>query len=737
MSEQDIFEELIKSHKYSRKEFKNGIWYYYYDNRNNFSRITQCKSKTLNFKINKNLPEKDQVKQVKKQAINYIQNTWLKDWQNTTPDDKSICHELRNKKVVFEDISFKHISEQGTNSVGGKKSRHLSNVLRHVKYLPCAKELFENNGVWTHSRYETLRNPQKDKNNGKTIIANVYQSITGEAPKGDVKDYVQVTVSKLKYSDGTYGNTVYISVIGVNSSEIKKSTDFLEPCFFKGKAATSEIHFLGLGSTYQSLINVRKAAVKKETSLRWGYTYQPHNKNIIPINNDVNKSVQINIKNITVGNRFEKYEQLRKCLNFESFENVKADNTERLTDVTINLKDRTPERVEKALRTMAMTFNIPLKAAKGEIFFYKAQEELTDKWCKFFSELVSKTYKFITDYFGLPEKTIMSKSENLTHKGKILYYPESGEPIKLKDWNKFVENLEKFLNRNKSSAEKIVLDAHSLGKILDRMLKYNTLEAVKKLQLEKLEYHEKSFDWISDSVKNMKNVFGEELNRAEMARIQMYQQSAAVKVQNVTDKMRGDIQQILIDGVKARKSKGQVSQELFDRMVGDNRDYQRLADTEIQNAFNNSFIREEVQNAKEGEKVYFQRVEVIDDNTCKYCREMNGKIALWSDKPLKSEISKDPDADFVIWEGKEWNGSGHSFTTGVFHPYCRGSWVRYDKKDAYINALVAEESGRAKKWNNALAKAKEEFKSRGIDNPDDNTKGFTERVNEIFNSDKN
>ena len=78
---------------------------------------------------------------------------------------------------------------------------------------------------------------------------------------------------------------------------------------------------------------------------------------------------------------------------------------------------------------MAMSLSVPLKAAKGEIFFYKAQEDLTDKWCMFFSELVRNTYDYVTDYLDLPKKTVMSKSDVLTHKGKILYNPSTGEPI--------------------------------------------------------------------------------------------------------------------------------------------------------------------------------------------------------------------------------------------------------------------------------------------------------------------
>ncbi len=447
------------------------------------------------------------------------------------------------------------------------------------------------------------------------------------------------------------------------------------------------------------------------------------------------KSIEIEITDITEGNRKAKFEQLEKSLNGGIPEYIPADNTPRLGTINIKLKDYSSERVEKALRTMAMSLSIPLKAAKGEVFFYKAQEDLTDKWCMFFSELVRNTYDYVTDYLDLPKKTVMSKSDILTHKGKILYNPSTGEPLKQSDWNKFVGSLEKFLNRNIKDVEKrIILESKSLSKILNRMLKYNTLEAVKKLRLSELQYHGKSFDWISESTKNMQSVLGESLTRQEQARIEVMTQSAAQEITNITDKMRGNIKQILIDGVKGKRSKGQVSQALFDKMVGDNRDFQRVADTEIQNAFNNSFVQEEVYNTEEGKKTYFKRIEVIDGNTCPKCKAINGKIAVWSDKPLNDEKSKDKNADYVIWEGKE--GSEWELPLSVKHPYCRGTWARYDVglDNINIDALVAEQSGHAKKWNNAVKQATKEFEEKGVKNPDDSTRGFTDRIQEIFNS---
>ena len=72
----------------------------------------------------------------------------------------------------------------------------------------------------------------------------------------------------------------------------------------------------------------------------------------------------------------------------------------------------------------------------------------------------------------------------------------------------------------------------------------------------------------------------------------------------------------------------------------------------------------------------------------------------------------------------------------VKHPYCRGTWARYDigLDGIDIDALVAEQSKNANKWNMAVKQAKEEYREKGIENPDDSTKGFTERINELYGS---
>jgi len=414
-------------------------------------------------------------------------------------------------------------------------------------------------------------------------------------------------------------------------------------------------------------------------------------------------------------------------------------------NIELSITDITPQnrriKMLKAVRALSQRLGVPVSVTgrkqqhshAGEPFLYRANEELIYKWYNRFSAAVNDTYNFVVSYFGLPEVRIIAKADVLKHKGKIIYSPETGEPIKLDDWKKFVKLLEEFLNRKmKDTDKKIILDSKALGRILNRMLKYNTLDEVKKLPLDDIKYRGKTFDWISDNIKNMRTAMGEELSRSEMARIQVLQMSAASKITGVSDKIKSDIKQILIDGVAARKSKGQISQELFDKMTGRNRDFQMIADTEIQNAMNNAALLDEVYNAEPGEKVYFQRVEVIDGNTCKFCKKMHGTIVLWSDHPLPSDKIDDPIASYSIWDGKNWNGKKEFVANGILHPYCRGVWVRYNRQ---VDALLAHVQNHSELYNRALDQTRAEFKSKGIENPNDKTPGFTDRINELYGED--
>ncbi len=388
----------------------------------------------------------------------------------------------------------------------------------------------------------------------------------------------------------------------------------------------------------------------------------------------IHKSFDVKITDITEANKNKKIEQLQKSLNATYFNKpfvIKHipdnDGSKKYGDITLRITDFDKSKIEKAVHKLAFSLDADLESSNfGEAFKYKAQEELTNNIVNEITKITNSVYEFVINYFDLPEIRILSKAY-LTYKGKIVYNSETGKPIDKKDWNNFVKALEDFLNRNyKGIGKKIVLKGDSLGRILERLSKKMPMAKLTKLPLAEIKTENKTLDWISEDIKNMQDVFGETINRERAARIQIAVDSAAQKVTKVTDNMRNDIQQIIIDGIKNKESKSKVSQNLFDKCVGLNRDFQKIADTEIQNSVNNAYLKEEVYNAKEGEKVYFKRFEILDDNTCKKCKKIKDTVVLWSDIPLPDEKINDKYAKYAIWDGKD---SG-DIPNGVMHPYC-------------------------------------------------------------------
>lgn len=687
----DKEDELEKSHLYSDKYWvagkgkKGGYWEYIYNKNNRIDKtLKTTNEKPLTIVYDKTQDNFTQSLQILSQAFDYV-DTWLDDWADPKNASKSICKELRGKKICFNDISYEHIAVSGSHSKASKKNgknlREPKNLLNHVPYLPIAKKSLEDEGLWTQARYEPLKKRKLDKTNGKVIKGYVYQTLSVELPKGSVHKYAQTTVSKIKYVDDSYSDTVYISVVGKDSIKtgektVKKSLANELDFVTKGKTTSIRASSYDPGSTRQAFTTLIIPQLNNLSSKKVSKSLKPDYNG----EDRKGKTFDINITDITENNKQQKLEQFTKALNAIAdkqpfmIKHIPVDSSTNYGNLLVRITDFDRSKIEKAVHKIALSLDADISgASKGESFVYKAQEELTDKY---FKELTNRTraiYNFVIDYFDLPDIRIVSKAGELRHKGKILYNPESGLPIKEADWKKFVVELEKYLNRNYTGiGKKIVLSAESLGIILDRLSKTNSFEAMKKMSLAQIKAKRYDVDWISESVKNMEDKFGDVISRERQARIQVAIDSAAQRVTRVSDDLRNNIQQIIIDGVRDKQSKSVVAQNLFDKCASLNRDMQRIADTEIQMAATNSYIKEEVYNTPKNEKVYFKRFEMMDANTCKKCRKINGTVVLWSDVPLPDEHIKDEYAKIAIWEGK----TGGDYPESIMHPYCRGTWIR-------------------------------------------------------------
>lgn len=451
------------------------------------------------------------------------------------------------------------------------------------------------------------------------------------------------------------------------------------------------------------------------------------------------ENLEVRLRGVTEGNREERLAALRAALSMEAdgrgggFPPRCRPWADKGATVRFNLHGFRRGKIEKAMRAASLALGVPVKSRGGEGFVWRLQEELSDRWCAHLSEYSMAVYDFVAGALSLPKATVVSKG-GVSWRGRFVYNPDTGLPMTRGEWDAFVKALDRLLSKKFAGAgERIALDAVALSKILNRMAKCQTFDEIQAERLDSLRFAGRSFAWISESVRNMESAFGEPFSRAERARLQVMSDSAAQRVTGVTDAMRNGIKQTLIDGARNREGKSRVSQRLFDMMAGDNRDIQRIVDTETQSAANWAAVRDEVARTPEGEKTYFRRVEIIDSASCDFCRRMNGKIAVYSDIPLASARIDDPVAEFAIWDGMR--GDGKEVTDGVFHPYCRGVWERWDPragKGRWASALSARLEGKDREWSGAVSRARKEFEARGVKNPGFKTRGYVERVNEIY-----
>ena len=413
------------------------------------------------------------------------------------------------------------------------------------------------------------------------------------------------------------------------------------------------------------------------------------------------------------------------------------------------------EKMLKAIRAISKKLNIPVsvesrgKARGQEPYLYDIQQELADRWIAFYSPILGNIYETVIAALGLPRVEIETMRKaigdddplryigfgfvgKLLHKlgfykGKVVYNPETGTPVKKKEFDELVEAIENFLNRNtRDAAKRLVLDAVTIGKLLKRIARCSASMDMEKTKLDSLKYRGKTFDWIRDDFKNLAHVMGEPFTRSEMARYQVATDYVAQLVTRTNDNIRNEIKDTVLNGIREHRSKGQVSQDLFNRLGSMNRDWKRIADTEIVNTSNLAGILEDVRDAPEGEKVYFKRYEL--PGCCDRCAKADGVIALWSNTPLADEHIKDEHAEIALWEGKTREKG--ELVTGTLHPNCRGGWLRWN--GPRVDAMSAKMRGNAEKWDAAVKRAREEYQENGIKNPNDLTPGYVDRINELY-----
>jgi len=149
----------------------------------------------------------------------------------------------------------------------------------------------------------------------------------------------------------------------------------------------------------------------------------------------------------------------------------------------------------------------------------------------------------------------------------------------MKEWSKLEEAIIKYLKIEKKEIQKkISSDSYWLGSLLSRMDKQQRLSIpIKKV---------KNFDMGKATANFNKFKYKEE----DKDRIEIANQFAGIYIQNVNDKTRSKIQEILLDGIRQNSDKDTLSQRLWDFEDDINRDWERVVRTETASNINDGIM---------------------------------------------------------------------------------------------------------------------------------------------------
>ena len=252
----------------------------------------------------------------------------------------------------------------------------------------------------------------------------------------------------------------------------------------------------------------------------------------------------------------------------------------------------------------------------------------------------------------------LRKAKEFRIEGDVYLNPKTGKPLTKKEWNIIKKSLSvafRFIY-DTDTEEAIAKKAVVLGKILTTM---DTNARLNMIRLNEETEAYRDYSYIENE-------------------IEFAQAHAGEMITGLRDKARSTVISEILNGQRERIGPRELETRLFRTYVNINRDWRRIAETEIARNITNGYVLTELQKGTQ----YVRGLSSAD--ACPYCRaNIDGQVMLLSekanstgyvfDKQLNKEIP-------VIWPGKSnWGRSRRNWWESIpAHPHCRCSlqqWV--------------------------------------------------------------
>ena len=223
--------------------------------------------------------------------------------------------------------------------------------------------------------------------------------------------------------------------------------------------------------------------------------------------------------------------------------------------------------------------------------------------------------------------------------GRIFLNPKTGKPLTRAQWAIIKKDvLKAFDYLYKTEEERIALHAMSLGKV------------IKGLPLERAVGA--SYKSLKDQVDaTMAKLTGPQWQNA----VDFAQQEAGEMIVELSQRQFKSIHDTIQNSIKQRQTTQHLTENLYDKFGAMNRDWRRIAETEIGNAQNNGQLITEIERKRPDEEYIFMKG-IASSEACPWCRgEVDGTIVVLLEDPPENggDIMTVEDVSYpVIWPGK-------------------------------------------------------------------------------------
>jgi len=343
-------------------------------------------------------------------------------------------------------------------------------------------------------------------------------------------------------------------------------------------------------------------------------------------------------------------------------------------DITIKVRGITDcnrtEKMQGVIEELAKALRVPTKlktkAAQAEVPL-KIVSHTEEPFLKEMRDVFKEVLVLVSKKMGLLQKADVP----FKLKGRFVIDPETGEILSQRQWQRFKTALDDYLEkRTKTLAERLVAKQTALGRITQRL-------AARGVDPEDIEPSDIRRQPTPESVAALQDL----IKRTSLRDIPRFAaHDVGIYVTSINEKVRNDSMRTVNDAIQEKTTTKELASRLF-QLDGDwNKDWERIAVTESQNAFNDGYLISEIDSADPKEDVYM--IGMGAGNACPICqRDIIGKVVKVLDGPPEDgdENIRDPYATKAIWPGKTAVGvsAKESVAVSTRHPHCRCRWARW------------------------------------------------------------